>query len=501
MWLRMPENIFRTCSLLLSHSSIFLLFPPVSLLPLTMTNLLKMLTSPNLNLEVYPSASLGNTRSATAIEVTGWNVWEEFNYDNITSIYKDDLAILCDKPTPAHLSSYDLEIWNEDCLHDVLRADNMRLVNLALQLACARRRIHVPHLGRGSRCGNYDWALVCYSNRDEWDRYANIMPGDTKLNNKWHPDLIISNFKEWKLPVSQISGYMTDTGVRYGFLISDAYLVVFRISISPTGPGLASTRQPRPREQFTSSPDISGISSMEDSMTNLAVNDSTFEADELEGEYNNPEYRAIPWSNYGKGGLTVNLGLWALAMMAHTSDYKISTEYPPLNNWTKTHKGYVNNTSGRTEKKLPKGAVLIREEGNTPRTEGSAPGSRGEQPAPGPSVSSRSGPSRSSRNSRLASTPSESSRGERDAVAERSCIEVAAGLSSRDESIGYASAEKTRYLDITKNMERTGHHRYKFNTVPGEKVKTSRNDWQDDPRGMGWLYVYKDEIYLTRKFP
>ncbi len=49
------------------------------------------------------------------------------------------------------------------------------------------------HYGRGTRCGlgryKPDWSLVSNQHFASNGGYANLVPGDTKLDSKWRPDM------------------------------------------------------------------------------------------------------------------------------------------------------------------------------------------------------------------------------------------------------------------------------------------------------------------------
>lgn len=180
--------------------------------------------------------------------------------------------------------------------------------------------------------------------------YVSIVTGDTKVDSKWYPDLLQRNLGEWKKVVNQIATYMIAQETRYGFIITDAYLVVLRIRLVETGPGLGATRSLR--------------NAREDNDIDVSMLSSGGESDyqdnnPLNVEYKDPEYALVPWENWGEGTLTVKLALWFLAMMAVRGPRDLDTNYPGINTWRSVGGGvYVHNTSGRETRDLPGGDVL-----------------------------------------------------------------------------------------------------------------------------------------------
>lgn len=77
------------------------------------------------------------------------------------------------------------------------------------------------------------------------------------------------------------------------------------------------------------------------------------------------EWQAIPWDASGEEALTVNLGLWFLAMMSLNGDHRPIrplTELVPLNLWSRFPDPdgrilYQHHLSMRTRFDLPAGAV------------------------------------------------------------------------------------------------------------------------------------------------
>lgn len=80
------------------------------------------------------------------------------------------------------------------------------------------------------------------------ERFARIMSGDTKLSARWHPDLYLTNRKQWKHFIWQFLTYSNEAWCRYGFLITDNELVGFH-TMEHVGAGIAPLRNPRQSRQ------------------------------------------------------------------------------------------------------------------------------------------------------------------------------------------------------------------------------------------------------------
>jgi len=141
----------------------------------------------------------------------------------------------------------DLMINNEETLEDLLRRFISPVVNYALENQLGR-----PHLGRGSRFGSdrSDWSVISAQCIDGWGRFENVLPGDTKLDAKWRPTMIDEgpgSFVEWQKVVAQVVTYMAKNHTRYGFILTDGFLVPLRLTREPVAAGIA---QERPRRDI-----------------------------------------------------------------------------------------------------------------------------------------------------------------------------------------------------------------------------------------------------------
>jgi len=310
-----------------------------------MSTILQVLTGPNINVDSSLVAPGANTTIHTDLIPEAWRPWRGFTYDTIIKVFRKELSKSYQgSPKPEPLQE-DLRIFNEEVFDDLLRRFEMPIVNYALS-----GHDGMCHYGRGSRCGTEykpDWSLVSANHLDQNRYFTNLVPGDTKLHAKWRPEMqqdgVDSHHIEWQKVVTQIVTYMACHRSRYGFVITDGNLVVFRLTRKSIPSGIAAARPRRTPAMHVRYPsDVSGASG----------NSSFADEDPLDWAYDDPEYVAIPWSAYGVGRLSVKLALWALAMMAANGDNSLGYWYPGLNTWRPAVKGYIHNTSGATTNKL-----------------------------------------------------------------------------------------------------------------------------------------------------
>jgi hypothetical protein len=311
------------------------------------------------------------------------------------------------------------EIFDERSVELHLAKHLMPLVNAALVHAnglLRRPADDQTHLWGGGRTatknerGRPDWSLCSRSKLTLSGKYLNLVPGDTKLSNKWRPSMPREN-GEWELPIRQVQSYGCSLKVRYGFIITDAHLVVLRFRRSQIEPGIAQSRARRAvSARHTGAPDPSVPSTNTQARASSPASgnsppntgtspsppppeDPTYSDTDPTTEFARPEYCAIPWSDYnmtpqGKPAnkspkLTIRLALFYLCLLARYSpDTSIGHEYPPLNSWTKKGAGYVHNSTGATATQPPANATVIEppqqvpQSSSTTRPEGTTSASR-----------------------------------------------------------------------------------------------------------------------------
>ena len=191
----------------------------------------------------------------------------------------------------------------------------------------------------------------------------NLMPGDTKLSTKWHSswrqrqDLSPISITIWEYPVRQILEYCTQEYRRYGFIITDAELVVMRITPRGTAAGSAIARESRQPQVVTHNRNVSAtstISQLSASLRGISVTtDSSYQSTGLgcvDGY--KVEYCSIPWENEGKKDLTVHLGLFYLSWLAAVGQGGLQFKYPKFDScWPRLDGTFIHNTTGLAVKK------------------------------------------------------------------------------------------------------------------------------------------------------
>ncbi|AEO65305.1 uncharacterized protein THITE_2112160 [Thermothielavioides terrestris NRRL 8126] len=303
-----------------------------------------------------------NTFNKEWLDFDDWAPWSEFTARKLRALYRDVVdAPWKDAYVEPRLSEFDTTYGDEDGFeHQILSRSTVPAVNAAL-LQAQKLCNHLPllHLGRRGRCRygedgriHPDWVLVSSNEFMSDQRFASIMPGDTKLSARWQPNLYLKNREQWKHPIRQVLTYSNEVWCRYGFLITDNELVVFQFAIEHVDPGIATFRNPRQSQQPQHQRVVSTVSDLSDSVQAMSISSRTQSYVETgKGyEYQNPRYRVIPWANHGEGDLTVKSALFYLCMMAGYGSRHVATAYPKLNTWWYLSDGTLrHNTTGFTK--------------------------------------------------------------------------------------------------------------------------------------------------------
>ncbi len=173
------------------------------------------------------------------------------------------------------------------------------------------------------------------------------MAGDTKLRPKFESSQVkvmaVGSDAQIGYPIRQVVSYCTHSNFRYTFIITDRELVAIRVTITPTGSGIALDR-PR-RENLGHAPHHSAGTNMTDISSTLMSVSTT----DTSGSYRTTaatdtpmvEYKSIPWGNHGDGKrhLTVFLALFYMAWLAGVGNSNLQFEYPSLDSCWPTISG------------------------------------------------------------------------------------------------------------------------------------------------------------------
>ncbi|KAL9079976.1 MAG: hypothetical protein Q9157_001173 [Trypethelium eluteriae] len=276
----------------------------------------------------------GNTSSSTTMTKSpGWRPpsiypWDEFNYDTLQRMSGRLLYSILRKPLNKDLPQFSpipamfRTISDEDSLDSLLIKWTQSVVSEALAVVHeqhpAMNEFHA-RMARGGQASFFnlssqrqrpDRAGVrlrsCDNDNDPDLRMPTVvLPGDTKLSEKWKSEKIpLGEIKESQsndlgiLPVMQIFRYCISANTRYGFLITDEELDCIRV---------------RPNDQSKTG----GVRTL-----GYRPEQQTKTAGYL-------QYKAIKWNTNDSDGLTVNLALWWIHLLA-AHESKIDFSYSPL---------------------------------------------------------------------------------------------------------------------------------------------------------------------------
>ncbi|KAF4467187.1 hypothetical protein FALBO_5970 [Fusarium albosuccineum] len=149
------------------------------------------------------------------------------------------------------------------------------------------------------------------------DTRVNLAVGCVKSAEQWHSSHLSTSLNIALHPINQVVDYCHAAQTRYGFILTNKELVVIRVSYHRVG----TTKKPH------------------------------------------AEYKAIPWSAWGQGALTVHLALWFLVMISMNVEHRpirTSDEVLPLNLWWRAPGNniglYRHHLSKHERSSLPPGA-------------------------------------------------------------------------------------------------------------------------------------------------
>lgn len=459
-----------------------------------MPTLLQVLTRPNISVDTSLVPAGGNTTINTTIHPLNWRPWRGFDYTTLAKIFRKDLerdyrGSAMHEPLPQ-----DLRIVNEETLDDLLRRFEIPTVNY-----CLSGRSGDSHFGRGSRCMAYykpDWSVLSSLCLDENGCYANILPGDTKLGKKWWPAMKReggTRFAEWKKVIAQIVTYMAYNNSRYGFIITDEYLVALRLTRKVASEALVTERTPRVTVSHVNYP---SDASMEDTSEYQ-------DTDPVHWRFEDPEYITVPWKAHGSR-LTPKLTLWFLAMMAANGYRFLDFSYPDLDSWRRCNEGgYVHNTSGARKSKLSRGEQVQEPgQGQVPQN-WDGTGEHGEWDRDEPSFSQRSD---DLGGDQLGNYGDE----EEEEEEEEEGVEASGGDDDDDddeaeddedgeeEEGGDSSHPQKKSIEVKIQKSKFGKGLY-FLDAKKHKKKTTKKEWSKIEGG--YMLPGKKHVYFAKKFP
>ena len=276
--------------------------------------------------------------------------WRDFNFETLSSTYGGKLYEVLNRSFDfnnySNIREYPFRgIQDEDSFQRFLVLWNWQMVSEALtksqpHLLPLRHHVYMstggqarcPKPKKGERAGAQkresrndkerrwkpDWGCYTLDSTNDEDsedpiNEPSLLPGDSKISTKWSSSQIHLGKVELRWgtksqlsPLRQIYSYCLAHNRRYGYLITDLELVAIRIRFQNDNDAEGDMITPDP-----------------DTLRARARKSSVL------------EYKAIPWqsqplnANQTAGGLTMNMGLWWLHIMA-TGNTNIGFDYGDL---------------------------------------------------------------------------------------------------------------------------------------------------------------------------
>lgn len=207
------------------------------------------------------------------------------------------------------------ENWNVDCIREALKTGAAEIRGTSTpDITMKKKYLKFSRVKRKPL--EPDMAIFLRDSKN-----TALAIGDNKCSTKWqYSQLFYKPPATVFLPFRQVVTYCRAGRTRYGWIMTDAELVVIRVFLA---------------------------------------HGST--------DHYKVEHAMVPWINSGEGILTVNLAIWWLAMMSLKPNYRAieqSSRMMPINLWWegKDHRGviYDHHLSGRQTSTLPPGDASVR---------------------------------------------------------------------------------------------------------------------------------------------
>ncbi|KAJ9636911.1 hypothetical protein H2204_005057 [Knufia peltigerae] len=296
------------------------------------------LTQPNAQLVVHISASPTYTKNEGWAPVEAIKRWEDFDHASLTKRYRQSLDAdtrLTSTVEAAEEAAHGV-IHDETALTILLGSTNINMVSRALPgslfLSAGSRIIAYPGVrpdwGAGESNIHYTspsricQALVCGDTKVGWDvGRAMRLVGDGDYEEQ--PDAHLVR------PFEQIQHYCTVYGTRYGFILTDEFVVLVRVKLSPPASKQRASRPPRQtmpeshrrvRSDTSTSTNVSDVS---DSFSAMSFRPKPQDEDVAA-----LEVKIVPW-DHGSSEETINIALYFMIRLASESR-ELSHHYESL---------------------------------------------------------------------------------------------------------------------------------------------------------------------------
>ena len=263
--------------------------------------------------------------------------WEDFEYDTLRTIYGGQLRKVLEQEFSlqdfSEIPDFPFcKYFDENSLESLLIKWNHSTVSEALakaQAVLGQTQDHIYMVRGGQAESPYperkwkpDWGSVRMPKSGTLEKRKNLLPGDTKVSTKWSSAMIKTEEPQfsredidWMRPLRQIYSYCLRNETRYGYIITDAELVVLRVRLD---------------HDFNQQMSFDSMESFPESQGSLVQR--ARDAGIL-------EYKAIPWVSGTQGAshtaqsMTVNLALWWLHLIAR-GNTNIAEDYGALRDAT-----------------------------------------------------------------------------------------------------------------------------------------------------------------------
>lgn len=288
--------------------------------------------NPDLNTRDQPTGNVTQNKLYVYLRPADISIWEDFTFENIEAAYahlfpigpiQSDALHPFPRGSPAYITteaSVDniSQLWSSlICRFPLKRGCERLQADLGLnrvEISMGAKKLY-SYPPQGGKAFEPDWGI-----------YLNTTPktalvwGDNKCSSKWKSDPNVSRLASNRVwAFRQIATYCYNENTRYSYIVTPDELAAIRVVKDPTASG------------------------------NHRV-----------------QYKSIPWSHHGPNVLTMNLAIWALAMMAVNEEHRPILpihQNLPLNLWWQdmnhqTGEGFFqHHLSGRILQTLPVGAI------------------------------------------------------------------------------------------------------------------------------------------------
>ena len=193
-----------------------------------------------------------------------------------------------------------------------------------------------------------DLCIYQEGRHDPSGKFVNLVPGEIKTARKWKSEWIDTHHKPSKKQarksLTQVTKYLTCEGTRYGFILTDEELVPIRLSKALRD--ISGEQRQRNKTESDARNILDSVDNFEASDEERSASPESVEGTEADSQeaYDDSErlvdlvleWKRIPWAAEDPDGLTINLVLFCLSLLALQSySIKESGKYTSLGRRTR----------------------------------------------------------------------------------------------------------------------------------------------------------------------